>query len=188
MILYYKMTKTILANHLSCSYRDYPTKLFNRIIIKIADFDKNLWYMIGLSIMQELFIYSGSVEWDVTDDGVVIGNFTNPFSAYTEHHIKMNDIYIDTQLIWKNEKRFLIITKKANELHEQYTRVLHVTDDGIWLASDRDLELQDSIEDSIKEKQIDWKNYDVSKMMYHLEYDTELYNYLWNYKSPLKIR
>ena len=151
------MQHTILGNQLS-QYRNTITPiLFNKIIVNISDFDKTIWYIIGTSIMQNLFIYSVSVKWGITDDGLLIGDFIYHSDSYNQPHIKLEEIQIDTQLILKDDKRFLIITKLANEIYKQYSRVIHVTDDGIWLAHDRDFKLQDSIENSIEEKDLSWK-------------------------------
>lgn len=174
------MQNTILGNQLS-QYRDNCIPiLFNKIIVNISDYDKQIWHMIGTSIMQNLFIYSGTVNWAISEDGLVIGEFLYPFNAYNQPHRKLKNIQIDTQLIWKDRKRFLIITKLANEFYKQYSRVIHVTDDGIWLAPDRDFELQDLIENSIEEKDLAWKFIKQDFILENkMEYDDKMYKLLF---------
>ena len=169
---------SILGNHLS-KYRDCIPRLhFDRISINVADFDPNLWHTLALSIMQNLFYHSGAVDWGVCDDGTIIGEFAHVGDVIEVCEIQ--NVYVDAKLIRRDGKTFLVIVKGHLDPATRYKRVLHVTHDGMWLAPDRDVDLEDAIENTmdVDKRWNNAKGAPPPKIRVRLEYDDQLYEIL----------
>ncbi len=177
------MQHSILANQLS-RYRDcIPFIHFNQIQVNVADFDPNLWHTLGLGIMQNLYFGSGSVDYNISDKGLIIGKFSKPSIQNQNEYVVIENLQVDTKLVRYNEGVFLVIVKCLSN-DKPYCHVLHVTEDGMWLAPNRNYELEDTIlKQTTEHLPLSLPDCLVSlstiHLAHHLEYDLEMFENLY---------